>query len=61
MTDDRIVLIELLEKSGDAVFLCEMLSFVAARLIALEIDGLCGTGPGECSPERVNHRNGYRE
>ncbi len=61
MTDDRIVLIELLEKSGDAVFLCEMLSFVAARLMALEIDGLCGTGPSECSPERVNHRNGYRE
>ena len=61
MTDDRIALIELLEKSGDAAFLREMLGFVAARLMALETDGLCGAGPGERSPERVNHRNGYRE
>ena len=61
MTDDRIALIELLEKSGDAAFLREMLGFVAARLMALETDCLCGAGPGERSPERVNHRNGYRE
>ena len=58
MTDDRIALIELLEKSGDAAFLREMLGFVAARLMALETDCLCGAGPGERSPERVNHRNG---
>ena len=61
MTDDRIALIELLEKSGDAAFLREMLGFVATRLMALETDGLCGAGPGERSPERVNHGNGYRE
>ena len=61
MTDDRIALIELLEKSGDATFLREMLGFVATRLMALETDGLCGAGPGERSPERINHRNGYRE
>ena len=61
MTDDRIALIELLEKSGDAAFLREMVGFVAARLMALETEGLCGAGPGERSPERINHRNGYRE
>lgn len=61
MTTDRMALIELLEKSADTDFLREMLGFVADRLMALEAEGRCGAAPGERSPERTNHRNGYRD
>ena len=61
MTTDRMALIELLEKSADADFLREMLGFVAERLMALEAESLCGAAPGERTPERTNHRNGYRD
>ena len=27
----------------------------------LETEGLCGAGPGERSPQRLNQRNGYRD
>ncbi len=60
-TTDRIALIELLEKSGNTDFLREILGFVAERLMALETEGLCGAGPCERSPARINHRNGYRD
>ena len=61
MTTDRMALVELLEKSADPDFLREMLGFVAERLMALEAEGRCGAAPGERSPERTNHRNGYRD
>ena len=61
MTTDRMALIELLEKSADTDFLREMLGFVADRLMALEAEDRCGAAPGERSPERTNHRNGYRD
>ena len=59
MTEDRIALQRLLEKASDADLLREMLSHVSQRLMELEVEGLCGAGPGECSPERINQRNGY--
>ena len=37
-----------------------MLGFVADRLMALDVDQLCGAGVHERSADRVNHRNGYR-
>jgi len=61
MTEDRIALEALIEKAPDADFLREMISFAAERLMALEVDGLCGAGHGERNAERSNHRNGYRE
>ena len=61
MTDDRIALRELLEKGSDAGFLREMIGFAAERLMALETGELCGAAPGERTPERRNHRNGYRD
>lgn len=61
MTMDRIALHELLEKGSDADLLREMIAFVADRLMALEVDGLCGAGHGERSPARTNQRNGFRE
>jgi transposase-like protein len=38
----------------------EMVREFAQRLMAAEVDALTGAGWGEVSPERVNHRNGYR-
>ena len=61
MTDDRIALRELWEKSSDATFLREMIGFAAQRLMELETDGLCGAAHGERSTECLNQRNGYRE
>ena len=61
MTDDKIALSTLLEKSSDASFLREMIGFAAERLMALETEALCNAAPGERSIERLNQRNGYRD
>lgn len=61
MTDDRIALQGLLEKSSDASLLREMIGFAAQRLMALETDALCGAGHGERTAERINQRNGFRD
>lgn len=61
MTMDRIALRELLEKGSDADLVREMIDFVAHRLMALEVDGLCGAAHGERTPARTNQRNGFRE
>ncbi len=39
MTEDRIAHEAFIEKAPDADFLCEMISFAAERLMALEVDG----------------------
>ncbi len=44
MTDERIALRALVEKAPAADFLREMIGLAAARLMALEVDGLCGAG-----------------
>jgi transposase-like protein len=46
------------DAEGDG--LREMVRVLAEALMNAEVDGLCGAGHGERSPERVNHRNGYR-
>ena len=61
MTDDKIALSTLLEKSSDASFLREMIGFAAERLMALETETLCNAAPGARSAERCNQRNGYRD
>ena len=60
MTDDKIALSRLLEKSSDASFLREMIGFAAERLMQLETEAICNAAPGERAPERRNQRNGYR-
>ena len=50
----------LLSETSDTHLLAEMLGFVADRLMALDVDQLCGAGAHERSTERVNRRNGYR-
>jgi transposase-like protein len=61
MTEDRMALIELIEKSADADLVRELLAYAADRLMALEVEGLTGAPLGARSAERVNQRNGYRE
>ena len=61
MTDEMMSLRTLLEKSSDADLLREMVGFAAQRLMELEIESLTGAAHGERSPERINHRNGYRD
>ena len=61
MTDAMMSLRTLLEKSSDAELLREMVEFAAQRLMELEVESLTGAGHGERSPDRINHRNGYRE
>ncbi len=74
MTDDMMTLRTLLEKSSDADLLREMtrlrearfggrrkVGFTAERLMDLDVEGRTGAGPGERSPDRINHHNGYRD
>ena len=53
MTDDRIALCALLEKSSDADLLCEMIGFAAERLMELEVQARTGAAYGERSPDRL--------
>ena len=61
MTQDMMTLRTLLEKTSDADLLREMIAFTVERLMALEVEGLTGAAHGERSPDRITHRNGYRE
>ena len=61
MTDAMMSLRTLLEKSSDADLLREMVGFAAQRLMELEVENLTGAAHGERSPDRINHRNGYRD
>jgi hypothetical protein len=61
MTADRMALLELIEKRADGDLIRELLAYAAERLMAAEVEGLCGAGHGERSPGRINQRNGYRE
>jgi putative transposase len=61
MTDERMALLELVEKGADADLVRELLAYASERLMAAEVDRLTGAAAGARSPDRVNHRNGYRE
>lgn len=50
-----------LDDSGGNDLLAEIVREFAQRLMAAEVDALTGAGWGEQSPDRVNHRNGYRQ
>ena len=61
MTDDRMALIELIEKGADGDLVRDLLAFAAERMMALEVEARTGASAGARSPDRVTHRNGYRE
>jgi len=60
MADERMALLELIEKGADADLVRELLAFASERLMAAEVDQLTGAASGMRSPDRLNHRNGYR-
>ena len=61
MTDERMALINLIEKSADNDLVREMLSFVAERLMEAEVEARTGAAHGLRDPARQVQRNGYRE
>ena len=61
MTDENMNLRDLLEKTADTDFLRDMIGFTAQRLMELEVENLTGAPPGARAPDRLTHRNGYRE
>jgi putative transposase len=61
MTDERMALQSLLEKTPHADFLRRMIGFAAQRLMELDVEGRTGAAHGERSPDRLAQRNGYRE
>lgn len=61
MTDDRMTLIELVEKAADADLVRELLAFAADRMMDAEVETLTGATKGARTPLRENQRNGYRE
>src|SRR3712207_5528058 len=61
MTDERMALIELIEKGADADLIRDMLAFAAERMMELEVEAKTGAPAGARNPDRLTHRNGYRE
>ena len=61
MTEERLVLAELLEKAGDGDFLRAVAEAVLQLLMETDVEGLIGAGRYERSGERSTWRNGYRD
>ena len=61
MTDDRMTLVELLQKSGDGDFLRTVAEAVLQILTEAHVEGLIGAGRHERTGDRLNYRNGYRD
>ena len=61
-TDFRMALEELLDKRGaSADFLRDSLERLVQLLMEIEVSSQIGADRHERTPERVTHRNGYRE
>src|SRR3954463_5968443 len=60
MTDEKMALLELIEKSADTDLIREMLGFAAERMMDLEVQACTGAAHGVRDPARVVQRNGYR-
>ena len=61
MTDDRMALVDLLQKSGDGDFLRSVAEAVLQILMEADVEGLIGAGRHERTGDRLNYRNGYRD
>ncbi len=61
MTDDRMTLIELVEKQADGDLVRAMLAFAAERIMEAEVEERTGAAKGVRSPLREVQRNGYRD
>ena len=61
MTDDRMALIEAMQKADDGNFLRSLAEAVLQIIMDADVEGLVGAGRYERSAERTTWRNGYRE
>ena len=61
MTEERMALIELVEKQADGDLVREMLAFAAERIMEAEVEARTGATKGARSPMREVQRNGYRD
>ncbi len=61
MTEERMALIELVEKQADGDLVREMLAFTAERIMEAEVEARTGAAKGARSPMREAQRNGYRD
>src|SRR6201996_5569767 len=61
MTEERMTLVDLLQKSGDGDFLRSIAEAVLQILMEADVEGLIGAGRHEPTGDRLNYRNGYRE
>jgi putative transposase len=61
MTDDRMALLEALQKADDGNFLRALAETVLQILMEADVEGVIGAGRYERSGERTTWRNGYRE
>src|SRR5438477_1399721 len=61
MTEERLVLAELLEKAGEGDFLRSVAEAVLQLLMENDVEGVIGAGRYERSGERTTWRNGYRD
>ena len=60
MTDEKMALLELIEKSADTDLIREMLGFAAGRVMDLEVHACTGAAHGARDPASVGQRYGYR-
>ena len=61
MTEERLVLAELLEKAGEGDFLRAVAEAVLQLLMETDVEGLIGAGRYEPSGARTTWRNGHRD
>jgi putative transposase len=61
MTNDRMALQALLEKTPHADYFRQMIGFAAQRLMEPDIESRTGAVHGERSADRLAQRNGYRD
>jgi len=61
MTEERMALIELVEKQADGDLVREMLAYAADRIMDAEIEARTGAAKGARTPMREVQRNGYRD
>jgi transposase-like protein len=61
MTDEKMALLELVEKGADADLVRDMLAFAADRIMEAEAEVAAGAAKGARSLLREVYRNGYRE
>jgi hypothetical protein len=58
MTNERLALLELVEKAADADLVRELLAFAAERIMEAEVEAVTGPAKGARTPFRDTQRNG---